>query len=136
MSLEKNIERLAAQFAAQVVSALRGASLADIAKVTGHSLKPAVGSARKGVAPRARGGSPGRLPRRSQGEIDRALEAIVAVLRGAPKGLRAEQIQAKLRMDKRELPRPIQEGIVKKRLVKKGEKRATTYFLGPKAGKK
>jgi hypothetical protein len=53
-------------------------------------------------------------------------------VKAAPKGLRAEQLQAKLGIDKRELPRPVQEGLSSKRLIKKGKKRATTYFAGPK----
>ena len=72
-----------------------------------------------------------RLPRRSAEDIAHALDQIVAIVKAAPKGLRAEQIQAKLGIDKRELPRPVAEGLSSKRLIKKGKKRATTYFVGP-----
>jgi hypothetical protein len=45
-----------------------------------------------------------------------------------PKGLRAEQIRAELGIDKREWMRPLEAALGSKKLTKKGEKRATTYF--------
>jgi hypothetical protein len=44
------------------------------------------------------------------------------------KGLRSEQIQKSLGLDKRELPRVLRTGIAKKALKSKGQKRATIYF--------
>ena len=42
-------------------------------------------------------------------------------------GLRAEQIREQLRMQSKEMPRILKEGLSKKKLKSKGQKRATTY---------
>jgi hypothetical protein len=41
---------------------------------------------------------------------------------------RAEQIRDALKMQSKEMPRVLQEGLAKKKLKSKGQKRATTYF--------
>jgi hypothetical protein len=43
-------------------------------------------------------------------------------------GLRAEQIRAALKLDVREMPRVLKEGLVTKNLTSKGKRRGTTYF--------
>jgi len=68
--------------------------------------------------------------RRSRSDIGDAVDAIVALLRRHPEGLRAEQIRAELGLASKELPRPIAEGLLTRRLRKTGRKRATTYFAG------
>ena len=73
-----------------------------------------------------RGG--GRLRRRSQTDINGVVTKIVALLKSNKKGLRAEEIRAKLHLDRREIPRPLAEALKKKLVSKKGKKRATTYF--------
>jgi hypothetical protein len=55
-------------------------------------------------------------------------DSIVALVKKHPKGLRAEQIRAELSIDKREWMRPLETALESKKLAKKGEKRATTYF--------
>jgi hypothetical protein len=42
--------------------------------------------------------------------------------------MRAEQIRAQLKMQSKEMPRVLAEGLAKRKLRKKGQKRATTYF--------
>jgi hypothetical protein len=69
----------------------------------------------------------GRLPRRSPAEIAKALGTIVALLKGKKAGLRSEQIRDALKLDKRELPRVLGEGLKTKKLKSKGQKRATVY---------
>jgi len=69
----------------------------------------------------------GRLSQRSGEEIRGALDRIVALLKGTRTGLRAEQIRAALQMEAKEMPRVIMEGLARKKLKKKGLKRATTY---------
>ena len=44
-------------------------------------------------------------------------------------GLRAEEIRTKLGMLSKEMPRILKEGVAKKKLTSKGQKRATTYFV-------
>jgi len=68
----------------------------------------------------------GRLHRRSPQELAKALEKVVAIVKGKG-GLRSEQIQKQLGMDKKELPRVLRLGLEKKALKSKGEKRSRTY---------
>ncbi|HEX4512006.1 MAG TPA: hypothetical protein VH054_00675, partial [Polyangiaceae bacterium] len=61
-------------------------------------------------------------------DISAVVTKIVQLLKGNKKGLRAEEIRAKLHLDRREIPRPLAEALKKKLVSKKGKKRATTYF--------
>jgi len=134
MSLQKTLEALSTDFVRQVIAALRQASLEEIAQATGRVRIAAPAKGRSaGAAPKAKSG---RLPRRSLADIDQAMNDIVELLRAHPEGLRAEEIRKSLSLDPRELPRPIQEGLDQKRISKKGEKRATTYFASGAAKKK
>jgi hypothetical protein len=126
MSLHRTIQALAARFADDIVAAIRAASLQELLAETG-------GARRAGAAEGRAVGRPApspdkRLARRTQAEIDKYVDAIVALLKKNPKGLRAEQIQRALGLDKRETPRPIAAALAKRVITKKGEKRATTYF--------
>jgi len=149
-ALHSSIEALAADFARAVLSALRSASLEEIlaearggaaprgrggrkaAAVTDDAAPKAARGGRKAGAGKKRG-KKGRLPRRSLGDIQKVLESIVGLLQKNPEGLRAEQIRSQLGLLAKEMPRPLAEGLAGKRLRKKGEKRATTYFA---AGRK
>jgi hypothetical protein len=133
---------LAATFAAEVIAAIRGASLQEILTETRSSN----GIARRGPGrPRGsstkttntKGTSPsstsvrtskGRLHRRSPEELAKALDQVVSIVKASKEGLRAEQIRKKLGMQRKELPRVIKEGLSKKQLKSKGQKRATTYL--------
>jgi hypothetical protein len=105
---------------------------------------PATGKARKTAARRApaakrtaappkkaatakTAAKPGRLPRRSPAEIAKALAKVVALVKSDAGGLRAEQIRDRLGMDRKEMPRVLKEGLAKKQLRSKGQKRSTTY---------
>ena len=52
---------------------------------------------------------------------------VVALVKKSSFGLRAEEVQRALNLDKREMPRVLKEGLATKRLRSKGQKRATTY---------
>jgi len=134
MSLRSSLNTLAASFADSILDAIRGASLEEL-------LGEARGGARRGpgrppkskaapaaAAPRAR--KSGRLARRSPEQIAKALDQVVALVKSKKDGLRAEQIRAALKMQSKEMPRVLQEGLSKKKLKSKGQKRATTYFAG------
>jgi hypothetical protein len=155
-TLNSAIATLATTFANSVVAAIRGASLEDILTV-GHAgggttapsaprrsrgrapkpsaAKPAATPAARPAAPvkhtakaaAAPKSKPGRLPRRSAEDIGKALAKVVELVRKHPKGLRAEQIRSTLKMQSKEMPRVLKEGLVKKTLKSKGQKRATTY---------
>ncbi len=146
-SLRSALNDLASNFASAVLDAIKGASLADIHAEGGSAVgngRRARGPGRpKGSGLRAQGGgggmpdpihvSPkkgngGRLARRSPADIARALDAVVVLVRKSTKGLRSEEIRKALKLDVREVPRVLKEGLSKKKLRSKGQKRATTYF--------
>jgi hypothetical protein len=142
-NLKATIESLAADFAKQLIGAIKGASLQEILNETvgaasapragrraRRAAAPVVAEAAKAAAP-ARGGRKakgGRLARRSPEALAKAKEQIVALLGKSPKGLRSEEIRAKLGLSKQEIPRPLADALAEKLISKKGEKRATTYF--------
>ena len=136
MSLHQQINALAAEFAHSLLRAVRGASLEDILREThaGHSAHS--GATRTAPRHATRAPTPrrarGRLRRRSETDIQHVVDRIVSLLHSNKKGLRAEQIRAKLGIQRRELPRPLHEALSKKLVSKKGKKRATTYFPGKK----
>jgi Fic family protein len=55
------------------------------------------------------------------------LQDVVALVKASKGGLRAEQIRAKLGMQRKEMPRVLREGLAKILLRSKGQKRSTTY---------
>jgi hypothetical protein len=129
---------LASTFAEQVLGAIRGASLQELVSRGGEG---AVGNGRRTRVADGGSGQPdplstpltrkknGRLPRRSAEEIAKTLDKIVLLVKTQKNGLRAEEIRSKLGMEAKEMPRILKEGIAKKKLTSKGQKRATTYFV-------
>lgn len=132
-SLRSAIEALASAFASDVLAALKSASFEEVASLGGARRGPGrpVGSGR-----RLGGGGGGKRRRRSMKDIVSALDDVVRIVSGTSKGLRAEEIREKLGLQSKELPRVLKEGLSTKRLSKKGEKRATTYFAGKGGGKR
>jgi hypothetical protein len=156
-TLNSAIAALATTFANSVVAAIRGASLEDILTVGHAGAgagapssprrtrgrpakrateKPAATTAARSPIARAKPSAkaapapkskPGRLARRSADDIGKALARVVELVKKNPKGLRAEQIRSTLKMQSKEMPRVLKEGLVKKTLKSKGQKRATTY---------
>jgi len=124
-SLRSQLNDLASSFADGVLAAIRAASLEELTAESG---------ARGGRAPRGGGGGQpdplrkgGRLARRSQEQIDAALGKVVALVKSKKDGLRSEEIRAALKLDRREVPRVLKEGLRTKKLRAKGQKRATVY---------
>ena len=135
MTLRSQLDALASSFADQIMTALKGASLHELVGSEGGGSgtrgrgRPAGGGAPPDPLsiPRRRGNG-GRLPRRSGEEIAKSLEKIVLLVKTHKNGMRAEEIRSKLGMEPKEMPRILKEGIAKKKLTTKGQKRATTYF--------
>jgi hypothetical protein len=140
--LRSHIDELAATFASAILTAIRGSSLQDILSQTGgatparrgpgrprgSSNKPKTPKAAKPAAPKAAARkTKGRLHRRSPAEIAKALAQVVTLVKSSKGGLRAEQIRKKLGMEPKEMPRVLKEGLGKKVLKSKGQKRSTTY---------
>jgi hypothetical protein len=131
-TLRSTLDSLASNFASNVLAAIKGASLQDLLAETGGAPRRGLGRPRRDGGTTAGNPGPrkakgGRLARRSSAEIARTLEAIVVLLRKHKEGLRSEQIRHALKLDIRELPRVLKEGLGKKKLKSRGQKRATTY---------
>jgi hypothetical protein len=153
-TLRDSIQSLAQVFSSHVLDAIRGASLEDILAESsagggGLGRAPAKRSPRRragrpssgslpsasGLGPSAKRG-PGRPPgptskrlaRRSADDIAGVADSIVSLVRKHHGGLRAEQIRAELGIAKNAWMRPLELALSSKKLTKKGEKRATTYF--------
>jgi hypothetical protein len=136
-SLRTNLRSLADSFAGAVLDAIRSASLEELLADAGGS-RPGPGRPRgssasassassTASAPRKARRASGRLARRSPEQIAKALEGVVALVKKHKGGLRAEQIRAELGMQAKEMPRVLAEGLSKKKLKRRGRKRATTY---------
>lgn len=70
----------------------------------------------------------GPLPRRTPEQIAKTLRRVLGLVKSKRSGLRAEEIRSALKLDVREMPRVLREGLKTKQLRSKGQKRATTYF--------
>jgi len=123
-TLRTKIDALAASFAQEVLDALKSASFEEIASLNGTGRR---GRGRPAGTGRRAGG--GKRIRRSMDDILSTLDDVVKVVGSAKNGLRAEEIREKLDLEAKQLPRVLKEGLSTKRLAKKGEKRATTYFV-------
>lgn len=134
-TLRSNIQAAAAVFTSSVLEAIRGASLEELlAESGGGGGKRGPGRPPRGLAGLTGGGArrgraarTGRLKRRSPEDIAAALDRVVALVKKSKAGLRAEQIREQLRMQSKEMPRILKEGLSKRKLKAKGQKRATTY---------
>ena len=125
---------LASTFASSVLDAIRGASLEELVGETGGAPRRGPGRSKAAPAPKTIGKTTrvprsGRLKRRSPEDIAKVLEQVVALVKKNKTGLRAEQIRQALRLQSKEMPRILKEGLSNKSLKSKGQKRATTYML-------
>ena len=138
-SLRSALDSLAKSFADAVLDAIRRASLDEL--VAENRGAPRRGPGRPRAQAAGGGGQPdplkapiakktkdGRLARRSPEEIAKALDLVAKLLKTRPKGLRAEEIRKAFGLDARDMPRILKEGLAKKKLKSRGQKRATTYM--------
>ena len=135
MSLKNRISALAEEFSSGVLAAIRSASLEEILSDSGAPKRVAAAApapASNGVAPAKRGpGRPrksGRLARRSPEQIAVVVESVVGALKKNKNGMRSEQLQKLLKLDKKEISGPLAEALAGRKISKKGQRRATTYF--------
>lgn len=132
-ALRSALDRLASEFVASVLAAVRGASLEELGAGSEGGIRRGPGRPPKAAAtngevkPARVARSSRRLPRRSAEEIAAALDQVVALVKKHKGGLRAEQIRSTLRMQAKEMPRVLKDELAKKKLKAKGQKRATTY---------
>jgi hypothetical protein len=128
-ALRRAIATLAEEFASQVLAALRTASIGDFASLSIGSA-PRRGPGRPPKNPGAAPSPRGRRRRRTSADLNALGDKIVATVRANPKGMRAEQIRAALKIAQKELPRAITQLLSTGALEKQGQRRATTYFAG------
>jgi hypothetical protein len=137
-SLQSKLTELAEAFAGSVLAAVRSVSLDELLAgtqrgrtethvVNGTKAHVEEVAAKRPGRPRAAAPATGRLPRRSADDIAAALDQVVTLVKKHREGLRAEQIRTELDMQAKEMPRVLKEGLAKKKLKAKGQKRATTY---------
>jgi len=124
-TLQSKIQDLASAFANGVLAAVRSSSFEELASAHGRTASAA------DKAPKRAAG--GRLARRSEEDIAGVVDRIIALLKGEPEGMRAEQIRGELGLEAKELPRPLADALASRQIKKSGNKRATTYFAA--AGK-
>lgn len=137
-TLQAEIQSLANQFAAGVLHAIRASSLEEI---LGGSAAPGKRGPGRPPSKRGPGRPPGkrgpgrppgptsrRLRRRSAKDLSGVADTIVALVAKHKGGLRAEQIRAELAIPKNAWAKPLGLALSSKKLSKKGNKRATTYF--------
>ena len=56
------------------------------------------------------------------------MESVVGALKKKKNGMRSEQLQKLLKLDKKEISGPLAEALTARKITKKGQRRATTYF--------
>ena len=147
-TLKSRIEDLASTFAAGVLAAVHSSSLEEILaggwgssgdrapakRGPGRPKKAAVVAGGGGMPDplktpaKAKRGQGGRLLRRSPSDIQLVIGLIVGKLGEHRAGLRSEQLQKALKLDKKDVSGPILQALKEKKIVKTGKKRSTTYF--------
>jgi len=124
-------QTLAVDFASAVVKAVTDLPISELARAL-PAPRRAAGEGRAKKEPK---GKSGRLQRRTPKQIAAVGDDVVAFLKKHPDGVRSEQIREGLGLDKREVPRVLQQAIADGKIkILHGEKRATTYGAG-KGGK-
>jgi hypothetical protein len=127
-SLRSALDALASSFADGVLQAIRSASIEDLQAESGGRPRRGGGTTAGNPGPRARATKSGRLARRSEAEILKAVEQVLALVKKNKAGLRAEQIKTALGLQAKEMPRILKTAVAGKKLKKKGQKRATVYL--------
>jgi hypothetical protein len=129
-NLRRRLHDLASSFASSVLDAVRGTSLEELGSRREGDARRGPGRPRTAATVGAKPAitvPSGRLKRRSSHEISKAVDEVVALVKKNKAGLRAEQIREQLGMQAKEMPRVLKEGLAKKKLRSRGQKRATTY---------
>lgn len=84
--------------------------------------------ARKAAAAPKETAAPREIQRRSSDQIREQLRDLCAMLSKHPEGVRSEQLQRELNVDRKAMPLLLKTALNQKLLKKKGERRATMYF--------
>jgi hypothetical protein len=123
MTFRESIQAAVTVFVEELMSVIRTAAIGDL----DSDERPAARVQTRAKAPESK---PARLVRRTPEQIAAVAADITALLRKCPKGLRAEEIRDKLGLDRRELPRVLQQAVKDKQIkVLGGQKRSTVYGM-------
>jgi hypothetical protein len=130
MSLRESIQALSEQFAVNILTAMKGASLQDIAGLSGHRAperRNAPRTAKPATKAKALSKKPGK--RRSPEDVQALAEKIVAEVKKAGEGIRIEQVGKALGLKAADMRIGIDHALEAKMLTKRGQKRATKYYV-------
>jgi hypothetical protein len=138
---QNEMNRTVQGFVSEISELARRAALETLESAFGGNGKVArSGSAPIAAAPvlagAARAGRPrgGRGAKRTAEDLEALSKQLASFVQANP-GLRVEQINKELGTTTKDLALPIRKLIADKVISTKGQKRATTYFPGKKAGK-
>ncbi len=130
--LDAVIADLAERFAVDLLAALKGASLADLATnvVGARASKPAINTRARAAMS---GGASKARHRRSLDEIKKFADRIVAVVKGHRDGISAEEMKSILKLARgrashKVIAKPLSHALTSKRITKTGTRRSTRYF--------
>ena len=117
--VESALTTLAAKFALDILEALRGIPLEQLAHARNHMQSPPL-SRRASL----------RTPQntRSSSKGDPTIAQLVSLLERQPGGLRAEVLRAKLGIDRGAMQRVTADALRAKTIRKSGARRGTRYF--------
>ena len=125
MSLQTTINELASRFAHDLLAAIRGTSLDEIIAETHGTTHVKRGRRAAGFVATSR---PGKRVRRTEADLKKLTDKIVALVASKKAGINAEGIKAALKVERKELPRPLAMALSAKKIRKSGKRRATLYF--------
>jgi hypothetical protein len=137
MNLNESLHALTTDLVKNIIEAVGGATLEELAELGGgRAPQPSTHAAKAPKAPVARKTS--RLPRRTLDQIVEIAGQVVKLLRSHKGGLRSEEIRKTLDLDRREIPRVLKQAIDDKMIaVLSGQKRSTVYGIkGSKTAKR
>lgn len=125
MDLQSRIEAVASKFAAELVEIMKQASLQEL--MSFGNVEPP----RQERTPRSVQAYVSEAPAPKKGwvNVEDLSKQVVRLLRNADSGMRTEDIRTSLNADKAALGKVLKAGLEDKTFKRKGEKRATTYFL-------
>ena len=130
-SIPKNIQALVEKFTLDLIEASRTNLVAVLSSqlgvsISAGSIKP---TTTKTVSIPGTPARPGRMERRSSETIDALKAQVVSHVRKHVNGSRVEEISVGLGISTKELKLPIIALLDEHKLTKKGQKRATRYYV-------
>jgi hypothetical protein len=125
--LDRAIRQRVEDFVQEMTELVRQAALESVSVALGTG--PTSGSARsRGAKSSSAGFATKQGGKRTANELEQQGSALVSLIRQTP-GIRADQLAKALNVMTRDLALPIKKLLASKAITKKGQKRATAYFV-------